>query len=113
MTIPSKDKSHFEQLLSEIYAKKPRKNNQKVCIDCLKPRSKKISLSVKIVVALNFMNSNLKILHFNIVQFLMYKMAVLSKIKPHSHARDYFKELPFYNKPMEETKAKRLKNIDR
>ena len=41
MTTPSKTRSPFEQLLSEIYARKPRKNNQKVCIDCLKPRSKK------------------------------------------------------------------------
>ena len=43
----------------------------------------------------------------------MYKMAVLSKIKPHSDAVDYFKELPFYNKPIEKPKVKRLKNIDR
>ena len=28
----------------------------------------------------------------------MYKMAILSKIKPHSGAVSYFKELPFYNK---------------
>ena len=42
----------------------------------------------------------------------MYKMAVLSKIKPHSDAVDYFKELPFYNKPIEKPKVKRLKNID-
>ena len=41
----------------------------------------------------------------------MYKMAVLSKIKPHSDAVDYFKELPFYNKPIEKP-VKRLKNID-
>ena len=40
-------------------------------------------------------------------------MAVLSKIKPHSDAVDYFKELPFYNKPIEKAKVKRLKNIDR
>ena len=40
-------------------------------------------------------------------------MAVLSKIKPHSDAVDYFKELPFYNKPIKQPKAKRLKNIDR
>ena len=39
-------------------------------------------------------------------------MAVLSKIKSHSDAVDYFKELPFYNKPIEKPKAKRLKNID-
>ena len=39
-------------------------------------------------------------------------MSVLSKIKPHSDAVDYFKELPFYNKPIEKPKVKRLKNID-
>ena len=38
MTIPSKPRSRFEKILSEIYAKNLRKNNQKVCIDCLKPR---------------------------------------------------------------------------
>ena len=43
----------------------------------------------------------------------MHKMAVLSKIKPHSDAIDYFKELPFYNKPIKKSKVKRLKNIDR
>ena len=42
----------------------------------------------------------------------MYKMAVLSKIKPHSDAINYFKELPFYNKPIKKPKVKRLKNID-
>ena len=39
-------------------------------------------------------------------------MAILSKIKSHSDAVDYFKELPFYNKPIEKPKVKRLKNID-
>ena len=43
----------------------------------------------------------------------MYKMEVFSKIKSHSDAVDYFKELPFYNKPIEKPKVKRLKNIDR
>ena len=43
----------------------------------------------------------------------MYKMAILSKIKSHSDVIDYFKELPFYNKPIKKTKVKRLKNIDR
>ena len=43
----------------------------------------------------------------------MYKMAVLSKIKSHSDAVDYLKELSFYNKPIKEPKVKRLKNIDR
>ena len=36
-------------------------------------------------------------------------MAILSKIKSHSDAADYFKELPFYNKSIEE--PKHLKNI--
>ena len=40
-------------------------------------------------------------------------MAVLSKIKPHSDAADYFKDLVFYNKPTEKPKVKHLKNIDR
>ena len=40
-------------------------------------------------------------------------MTILSKIKSHSDAVDYFKELPFYNKPIEKAKVKRLKNIDR
>ena len=36
----------------------------------------------------------------------MYKMAVLSKTKPHSEAVNYFKEPPFYNKPI--TKNQKL-----
>ena len=40
-------------------------------------------------------------------------MAVLSKIKPHFDAVDYFKELPFYNKSVKKSKVKRLKSIDR
>ena len=43
----------------------------------------------------------------------MYKMAILSKIKSNSDIIDYFKELPFYNKPIKKPKVKRLKNIDR
>ena len=42
----------------------------------------------------------------------MHKMAVLSKIKSHSDAVDYFKELPFYNMPIKKPKVKCLKNID-
>ena len=41
----------------------------------------------------------------------MYKMAILSEIKSHSDVRDYFKELPFYNKPIGKP-VKVLKNID-
>ena len=33
--------------------------------------------------------------------------------KPHSGAVDYFKEIPFYNKPIEKTKVKHLKKINR
>ena len=47
MTTPSKTKSRFEQLLSGIYARRPCENNQKVCIDCLKPTSNKNKLECK------------------------------------------------------------------
>ena len=40
----------------------------------------------------------------------MYKMAILSKTKSHSDVINYFKELPFYNKPIERP-IKRLKKI--
>ena len=39
----------------------------------------------------------------------MYKMTVLPEID----TVENFKELPFYNKPIEKPKTKRLKNIDR
>ena len=38
-------------------------------------------------------------------------MTILSKIKSHPDANNYFKELPFCNKPFERP-IKRLKNID-
>ena len=38
-------------------------------------------------------------------------MTILSEIKSHSDVIDYFKELPFYNKPIKKP-VKRLKNID-
>ena len=41
----------------------------------------------------------------------MHKMAILSKNKSYSDVIDYFKELPFQNKPIEKP-VKRLKNID-
>ena len=47
MTTLSKTKSRLEQLLSEIYARQPCKNNQKVCIDCLKSRSNKNKFECK------------------------------------------------------------------
>ena len=39
-------------------------------------------------------------------------MAVLKKNKFHRGVVDYFKELPFYNKYIENPKIKRLENID-
>ena len=39
-------------------------------------------------------------------------MAVLPKIKSRSDTVDYFKELPFYNKPIKKLKVKCIKNID-
>ena len=42
----------------------------------------------------------------------MYKIAVFSKIKSDINTIKYFKELPFYNKPIEKPKIKRLKSID-
>ena len=47
MATLSKTKSRFEQFLSEIYARRPRENNKRVCIDCLKPRSNKIKFECK------------------------------------------------------------------
>ena len=47
MTTTSETKSHFEQLLSKIYARRPHENNQKVCIDCLQPRSNKNKFECK------------------------------------------------------------------
>ena len=42
----------------------------------------------------------------------MYKTTIFSKVKPHSDAVNYFKELPFYNKSIKKPKIKLLKNID-
>ena len=47
MTTTSKTKSHFERVLSKIYAKRFHANNQEKCIDCLKPRSNKNELDCK------------------------------------------------------------------
>ena len=46
-TKSSETKSCFEQLLSKIYARRPCENNEKVCIDCLKPRSNKNKFDCK------------------------------------------------------------------
>ena len=113
MTIPSKIKSCFEQLLSEVYARRLREDNQKVCIDCLKPRSNTNKFECKKCDCTEFYVLIIKILHLKYCPFVMYKMTVFSKTKPHSDAVDYFKELPFYNKPIIKPKVKHLKSIDR
>ena len=41
MTTTSKTKSHPKQVPLKIYGKRFHINNQQMCIDCLKPRSKK------------------------------------------------------------------------
>ena len=67
MATPSKTKSHFERLLSEIYARWFCENNQQVRIDCLKPRSNKNKFECKSCgctksYVLNYQSSSFKIL---------------------------------------------------
>ena len=64
------------------------------------------------MIALPFMSLIIKILYFKYRQFVIYKMAILSKIKSHSDVIDYFIELAFYNKPIKKLKVKRSKDID-
>ena len=69
MKILSKIKYRFEQLLSQIYAERLCENNQQVCIDCLKPRSKKNKFKCKNCGCTNFylhdyQNSSFKIFSF-------------------------------------------------
>ena len=47
MATLSKTKSHFERLLSEIYARRFCESNQQVGIHCLKPRSNKNKFECK------------------------------------------------------------------
>ena len=47
MAVLLKIKSSFEQLLSEICARRPRENNEKVCIYCLEPRSNRYKFECK------------------------------------------------------------------
>ena len=47
MATPPEIKFPFEQLLSEIYARRPGENTQQVCIDRVKPRSKKNKFECK------------------------------------------------------------------
>ena len=62
MATPSKTKSHFQQLLSKIDARRIGEIYQKLCIFSNQDQIK-INLSVKTEVALNFMCSIIKILH--------------------------------------------------
>ena len=60
-------KSHFKQLLPKIYAKSFCKNNKKVCINKLKPRSNKNKFECKNygytdLYMLDYQNSSFKIL---------------------------------------------------
>ena len=47
MTTTLETKSHFEWLLSKIDARSLHKNNKRVCIDCLKPRSNRNKFECK------------------------------------------------------------------
>ena len=63
MTTPSKTKSRFERLLSEIFARWVCKKIN-ICVQIASNQGEiKIRLSVKIVVALNFISSMVKVLH--------------------------------------------------
>ena len=50
-------------------SKKYQSDNQQKCIDCLKPRSKKMSVSLKNVVAITFMCPIIKVFHFSYCSF--------------------------------------------
>ena len=63
MTTTSRTKSLFNQVLLKIDAKSLRENKQQKCIDCLNQDKIKISLSVKSVVAMNFMCPIIKTFH--------------------------------------------------
>ena len=54
----------------------------------------------------------LKFFICSILHFVIYKNGSIVKNQISFWAVDYFKELRFYNKPIEKPKVKRLKNID-
>ena len=70
MTTPSQTKSNFERLLSEIYARRFRENNQRVCINCLKPRSNKNNFECKNCGCIEFYVLDLKYPSFKILSSL-------------------------------------------
>ena len=63
MTATSKTKSHPKEVPFKIYAKRFHINNQQICIDCLKPRSKKMSVGVKNAAAITFMYPIIKVFY--------------------------------------------------
>ena len=81
MAAPSKTKSHFKKPLSAIYARWIHENNQKVCIDCLKPRSNKNKFECKKCGCSEFyvLDRLSKFFICNIVCFVMYKNGSIVK----------------------------------
>ena len=63
MTATSKSKSYYEQVLSKIYARRLRENNQQKCIYFSNQDQINMSLSVKNVVAMNFMCPIINVFH--------------------------------------------------
>ena len=63
MIILSKIKYCFERRSSEKSAVRSHEKNQQVCIDCLKPRSKKNKFECKNCGCTNFYGMIIKILH--------------------------------------------------
>ena len=70
MTATSKSKSYYEQVLSKIYARRLRGNNQQKCIYFSNQDQINMSLSVKNVVAMNFMCPIIKVFHLEILSIL-------------------------------------------
>ena len=70
MKIPSKTKSLFGRLLSEIYARPFHENNQQVCIDCPKRRSNKNNFECKKCVCTEFYVLNYQNFSFVILSSL-------------------------------------------
>ena len=65
MTLPSKTKSRFHQVLLKIDARSFHENNQQKCIDCLKPRSNKNEVKK----VSNFMCPIIKVFHLQYSPF--------------------------------------------
>ena len=70
MTTPSKTKSYPERVLSKIYGRRLRENNQQKWIDCLKPRPNKNELACKRCGCNHFFVSNYQSSSFVILTVL-------------------------------------------